>query len=49
MYNLPTVVPFLEMYNVGNIEQLNILEKQPYKLGTTVNFIWLWMNRLRKL
>lgn len=30
-------------------KQLNILEKQPYKLGTTVNFIWLWMNRLRKL
>ena len=27
MYNLPTVVPFLEMYNVGNIEQLNILNK----------------------
>ena len=27
IYNLPNMVPFLEMYNVGNIEQLNILNK----------------------
>ncbi len=27
IYNLPTSLSFLEMYNVGNIEQLNILNK----------------------
>ena len=27
IYNLPTTLSFLEMYNVGNIEQLNILNK----------------------
>ncbi|MGM9877630.1 MAG: type VII secretion protein EssC [Bacilli bacterium] len=27
IYNLPNVIPFLEMFNVGNIEQLNILNK----------------------
>lgn len=27
IYTLPNMVPFLEMYNVGNIEQLNILNK----------------------
>ena len=26
-FNLPTTLPFLEMYNVGNIEQLNVLNK----------------------
>ena len=27
IYSLPTMLPFLEMFNVGNIEQLNILNK----------------------
>ena len=27
IYNLPSVISFLEMYNVGNIEQLNVLNR----------------------
>ena len=29
--------------------QLVQLDSRPYRIGETVNFIWLWMNRIRKL
>lgn len=30
-------------------KQLVAIDSRPFKLGDTVNFIWLWMNRIRKL
>ena len=29
--------------------QLNIIDSHPFKQSDTVNFIWLWMNKIRKL
>lgn len=29
--------------------QINQIDNRPYKQLETVNFIWLWMNRIRKL
>ena len=29
--------------------QLYELEKKPFRITETVNFIWIWMNKIRKL
>ena len=34
--------------NVLFNRQIVELEKHPFRLTDTVNFIWLWMNRIRK-
>lgn len=36
-------------YNYQFNRQIIELENQPFKLGRYINFIWLWMNRIRKL
>ena len=36
-------------YNYYFNRQLSELEKHPFKLSEYINFIWLWMNRIRKL
>lgn len=36
-------------YNYYFNRQLTELEKHPFKLSEYINFIWLWMNRIRKL
>lgn len=30
-------------------KQLVAIDGRPFKLGDVVNFIWLWMNRIRKI
>lgn len=35
--------------NVLFNKQLVAIDSRPFKLSQTVNFIWLWMNRIRKL
>lgn len=30
-------------------KQLVAIDSRPFKLGDVVNFIWLWMNRIRKI
>lgn len=30
-------------------KQLNAIDNNQFRLGETINFIWLWMNRIRKL
>ena len=29
--------------------QLNLIDERPYRQADTTNFIWLWMNKIRKL
>ena len=36
-------------YNYQFDRELTKLENRPFKLVDTINFIWLWMNRIRKI
>ncbi len=29
--------------------QLNLIDDRPYRQADTTNFIWLWMNKIRKI